>query len=267
MTHFPTLSIAGIEVRQDAQGRFSLNDLHRAAGGEKRHQPSDWLRLSQTQKLVAELASLGGAEREQLVHAAHGGFGERGTYVVKELFTAYALWAGGPRMLLKLAESLSDTRKILSAIASFEVPDDLPDMFVYAIQETDTGNVKLGISRDPLARLKQLQIGNSHLLRLVAYRPATNRFADERALHADAETYRLLGEWFSARAADYLQNPLSHDAIANRQTRTHDLEHKVTVVTREDGSEKTVEQVRVTPKGLARLASAFNVSVVEEVSA
>lgn len=32
------------------------------------------------------------------------------------------------------------------------------------------------------------------------------------------------------------------------------LEHKVTTVTRSDGSEKTVEQVRVTPKGLAKLA-------------
>jgi phage antirepressor YoqD-like protein len=32
------------------------------------------------------------------------------------------------------------------------------------------------------------------------------------------------------------------------------LEHKVTVVTRPDGSEKTVDQVRVTPKGLAKLA-------------
>ncbi|RUQ65181.1 phage antirepressor Ant [Azospirillum doebereinerae] len=32
------------------------------------------------------------------------------------------------------------------------------------------------------------------------------------------------------------------------------LEHKVTTVSRSDGSEKTVEQVRVTPKGLAKLA-------------
>ncbi|MGY0790972.1 phage antirepressor KilAC domain-containing protein [Azospirillum argentinense] len=32
------------------------------------------------------------------------------------------------------------------------------------------------------------------------------------------------------------------------------LEHKVAVVTRADGSEKTTEQVRVTPKGLAKLA-------------
>jgi len=36
------------------------------------------------------------------------------------------------------------------------------------------------------------------------------------------------------------------------------LEHKVTTVTRPDGSEKITEQVRVTPKGLAKLATAFN---------
>lgn len=33
------------------------------------------------------------------------------------------------------------------------------------------------------------------------------------------------------------------------------LEHKVTVVSRDDGTEKIVEQVRVTPKGLARLGA------------
>jgi hypothetical protein len=32
------------------------------------------------------------------------------------------------------------------------------------------------------------------------------------------------------------------------------LEHKVTTVLRADGSEKIVEQVRITPKGLAALA-------------
>lgn len=29
--------IDGIEVRRDIQGRYCLNDLHRAAGGEDRH--------------------------------------------------------------------------------------------------------------------------------------------------------------------------------------------------------------------------------------
>ena len=37
------------------------------------------------------------------------------------------------------------------------------------------------------------------------------------------------------------------------------LDHKITLVTRSDGSEKTVEQVLVTPKGLAKLAEVLNV--------
>ena len=36
------------------------------------------------------------------------------------------------------------------------------------------------------------------------------------------------------------------------------LEHKTDIVKRGDGTEKVAEQVRVTPKGLAKLAEAFN---------
>lgn len=39
------------------------------------------------------------------------------------------------------------------------------------------------------------------------------------------------------------------------------LDHKVTTVSRSDGSDKTVEQVLVTPKGLAKLANAFNLQM------
>ena len=45
------LSVAGVTIKQDAEGRFCLNDLHKAAGGEKRHQPSDFLALLQTIEL------------------------------------------------------------------------------------------------------------------------------------------------------------------------------------------------------------------------
>lgn len=57
----------------------------------------------------------------------------------------------------------------------------------------------------------------------------------------------------------------SHGWIYRRPNTTHDvayqsklaaglLEHKTTTITRSDGSEKTATQVRVTPRGLARLA-------------
>ncbi len=44
------------------------------------------------------------------------------------------------------------------------------------------------------------------------------------------------------------------------------LEHKVTTLSRPDGTEKTVTQVRVTPKGLARLAKEFSISLFSHVS-
>ena len=42
------------------------------------------------------------------------------------------------------------------------------------------------------------------------------------------------------------------------RTNAGDLEHKVTTVSRSDGSEKTVEQVLITPKGLTKLSASLN---------
>lgn len=50
----------------------------------------------------------------------------------------------------------------------------------------------------------------------------------------------------------------AHDVGFQSKVNIGLLEHKVTTVTRPDGSEKITEQVRVTPKGLAKLAETFN---------
>ncbi|MBL8409151.1 MAG: KilA-N domain-containing protein [Candidatus Accumulibacter sp.] len=44
-------------VRQDAAGRFSLNDFHKAAGEEARHQPSLFLQNQQAKELIAEISN------------------------------------------------------------------------------------------------------------------------------------------------------------------------------------------------------------------
>ena|SRR5690554_2091875 len=93
-----------------------------------------------------------------------------------------------------------EEKAVIDAINEFEVPDDIPDMYVYAIRETETGRVKLGISRDPGYRLRQLQVGNSQKLELVAYRKATNRFGDEAAIHAENKDSRIRSEWFQPGA-------------------------------------------------------------------
>ncbi len=79
------LSISNIQVRQDSEGRYCLNDLHKAAGGEKRHIPSYWLSIQQTKEIITELETTGIP-----VVSIEGRKG--GTFVVKELVYAYATW-------------------------------------------------------------------------------------------------------------------------------------------------------------------------------
>ncbi|MDN8088815.1 KilA-N domain-containing protein [Burkholderia multivorans] len=102
------LTITGVAIRTDAEGRYCLNDLHRAAGGEKRHQPSDWLRLKNTQELIAELAVPGipGTLENQPLAVIQGGI-QQGTYVVKELVYAYAMWIS-PAFHLKVIRAYDE---------------------------------------------------------------------------------------------------------------------------------------------------------------
>ena len=96
----------------------------------------------------------------------------------------------------------------MRALDDFEIPDDIEDMYVYAIRNTVTGNVKLGISRDPEERLKQLQTGNDCALELVATRRADNRFQDEARLHNEHADVHISGEWFSSHDTSYFEGAM-----------------------------------------------------------
>lgn len=75
-------------IRQDSEGRYCLNDLHRASGGENRHRPSLWAENYQTRALVVELEAEAGIPA---LVSIHGGLAS-GTFVCKELVYAYAMW-------------------------------------------------------------------------------------------------------------------------------------------------------------------------------
>lgn len=59
----------------------------------------------------------------------------------------------------------------------------------------------------------------------------------------------------------YRRAGTAHDVGYQSRVNAGDLEHKVTTVLKADGSEKVVEQVRVTPRGLAKLAKLMSVAV------
>jgi hypothetical protein len=82
-----TLSIGTFNVRQ-LDGLFSLNDLHKAAGGEPKHQPSFFIRNEQTQALLSELSSA----NLQTMKTVTGKGKQQGTYACRELVIAYASW-------------------------------------------------------------------------------------------------------------------------------------------------------------------------------
>jgi hypothetical protein len=68
-------------------GLFSLNDLHKASGGEAHKRPSLWVANQQTQDLAAEISKAG---IPALVTKRGGVNG--GTYACRELVIAYAAW-------------------------------------------------------------------------------------------------------------------------------------------------------------------------------
>ena len=49
------LTLGSIAIRQH-NGLFSLNDLHKASGGEENFKPAFFLRNEQTKALIAEIA-------------------------------------------------------------------------------------------------------------------------------------------------------------------------------------------------------------------
>ncbi|MCZ3018425.1 KilA-N domain-containing protein [Acinetobacter baumannii] len=93
------LVIGDFTIRQDEDGRYCLNDLHKASGGADKHQPAYFMRNKQTNDLIIEInnsANLQSSENERSsnlqiafkkIEGAKGG-----TFVVKELVYAYAMW-------------------------------------------------------------------------------------------------------------------------------------------------------------------------------
>ena len=85
------LTISEISIRQDGSGRYCLNDLHKAAGNDLKHQPSNFLRIDTTKGLIEELSS---SDMRNItpVETIQGKGKQQGTFVVKELVYAYAMW-------------------------------------------------------------------------------------------------------------------------------------------------------------------------------
>lgn len=65
---------------------------------------------------------------------------------------------------------------------------------LYIVQSNVTGMIKIGRSKNPDKRLKQLQTGNPNKLKLIA--SFKGEGWREKLIHEDLRCFRLKGEWF-----------------------------------------------------------------------
>lgn len=105
--------VAGVPVNTDDQGRFNLNALHKASGGQNGKRPSLWLVTKQAQELAEELSnnSCFGDDVQKCIspfHSVKGG-SSPGTYAHELLAISYAGWIS-PAFQLKVNQVFLDYR-------------------------------------------------------------------------------------------------------------------------------------------------------------
>ena len=84
-------------------GLYSLNDLHKASGNDKKHQATNFMRLENTKKLIVEIERSSDVRNGKNSVAYKiiqvGDSQQQGTFVCRELVYSYAMWIS-PRFQL-----------------------------------------------------------------------------------------------------------------------------------------------------------------------
>lgn len=243
--------IADVEISTDAEGRYNLNALHKASGGRDAKRPKSWLATKQAQELIDELRQ-NSAFGENVVKVIKGGK-NAGTFSHELLAIEYAGW--------------------ISASFRLQVNQTFLDFKTGKLQSTF----------DPMAALNDAEFLRGTLLSYSEKVIALEHKVEE--MQPDVEALERIakadGSMCITNAAKHLQvqpkflfKMMSESHWIYRRAggkawlayqdriQSGVLEHKVTTIERSDGSEKVVEQVLVTAKGLAKLSKMLGVSSV-----
>jgi len=233
------LAIDGMTIRTDEQGRFCLNDLHKASGAEGKNRPSIWLANQQTKDLIGEIEKAGipAFDSKQQV----------GTFVVKELVYSYAMWIS-PAFNLKVIRTfdavVTGRMQPIDPMAALSDPSALRGLL-------------LGYSEKVIVLEAENQSMRVDVQALNQLTKADGSLCITDAAKALGKGQKELHKWLSAHDWIYKRNGSTHWLGYSDKEKSGYIEHKVTEVSRPDGTAKITEQVRITPKGLAKLAKTF----------
>lgn len=246
------IAINQIQIRQ-TNGLYCLNDLHRAAGNEKRHQPSDWLKNQQTKELIAELDGKPSIQENQSLNSTTGIFGveqnqqviqvvnggdRRGTYVCRELVYAYAMWIS-PRFHLAVIRAFDAL--VSGSLNAPTLPQSLPEALRLAAdlaEQNQHQQARLAVAEPKAAALDLLsERGDACNITLVAKHLQMER--KELIAHLRAK------KWIGSRS------PI----VANKKA--IDAGYMVQTLSLNEQQGRYYPQALITAKGLTKLAQHF----------
>ena len=110
---------------------YSLKDLHKISGGEKKHEPYLFIRLETTQELITEIKRESDCEPVKTIRGTQGG-----TYACEELVIAYAMWISPKfhlivlRAFLAMHKSESQNANQIQPLALPMINDDFKQAMI-----------------------------------------------------------------------------------------------------------------------------------------
>src|SRR5574343_444670 len=245
------LVIANISISQDSQGRFCLNDLHKAAvangANERTKEPSKFFQSPQTGDLIQELSDTqnSGITPVNVIKGNFSGGIKQGTYVVKELVYAYAMWIS-PAFHLKVIRAYDAmmTQPVLNPANLTRM--QLLELAMQAEQELQEANAKIEVLEPKAEALDRIATATQGSMCLTDAAKTLQQKPKEfiAILHSKSWIYKRTGS--------------SHWVAYQDKIKSGYLEHKEKQLKLADGTDKMTCQVLVTAKGLAKLSAMLN---------
>lgn len=242
------IKIDGAIIRQDQFGRYCLNDLHKASGSELKNKPSNFLQNDKTQELAHVLTDAGNPSSPNIepICTIRGGL-HQGTYVVKELVYAYAMWIS-PVFHLKVIRTFD-------ALATGKMPPQLTTPHDY-----------LSALKALVESEEQKQLALKQIAVLEPKAQALDTIADTENTYTIRECAKTIGikekdlidlllskKWCYRDEAKRLQpyaEKVSSGVFINRASPVIKNNH--------DGQERVFLHMRITAFGLTRITGLVN---------
>lgn len=234
--------IAGVQISTDDEGRFNLNLLHKASGLGKHKSPNKWLEGKQVNELIKELESQT-PNSGSAINVKNGGVSP-GTFAHELLAISYAGWIS-PSFQLQVNQVFLNFRSGSSNNPAKLSRIEILQLAMKAEEENQKLLAQVEVMKPKVEALDRISTSDGSLC-------ITDAAKDLQTRPKDLFAWLNQNKWIYKRAG------CSHWVAYQDKIQTGRLEHKVTVVSRSDGSEKTTEQVRITPKGLAYLAKSVD---------